>query len=86
MKVEVDKLSIAKLVKSQLVWLIQKIKVDDVDVDKLKNVSRQLKKLSVALKNEVVKNTTFSTLKTKVNDLEEQIPDAITLIQINQYR
>lgn len=86
MKVEVDKLSIAKLVKSQLVWLIQKIKVDDVDVDKLKNVSRQLKKLSVVLKNEVVKNTTFSTLKTKVNDLEEQIPDAITLIQINQYR
>ena len=86
MKVEVDKLSIAKLVKSQLVWLIQKIKVDDVDVDKLKNVSRQLKKLSIVLKNEVVKNTTFSTLKTKVNDLEEQIPDAITLIQINQYR
>ena len=86
MKVEVDKLNIAKLVKSQLVWLIQKIKVDDVDVDKLKNVCRQLKKLSVVLKNEVVKNTTFSTLKTKVNDLEEQIPDAITLTQINQYR
>ena len=35
--------------------------------------------------NEVVKNTRFITLKTKVNDLEKKIPDATTLTHINQY-
>ena len=35
--------------------------------------------------NEVVKNTRFITLKTKVNNLEKKIPDATTLIHINQY-
>ena len=27
----------------------------------------------------------FNTLKTKVNSLEEKVPDATTLISINQY-
>ena len=33
----------------------------------------------------VVKNTKFNTLKTKVNNSETKIPDATTLIHINQY-
>ena len=38
-----------------------------------------MKKLSDVVGNEVVKNTKFNTLKTKVNNL------ATTLIHINQY-
>ena len=44
-----------------------------------------LKKLSDLVDNEVVKNTKFNTLKTKVNNLDEKIPDASTLIHTNQY-
>ena len=44
-----------------------------------------MKKLSDAVDHEVVKNTNFSKLKTKVNNLEKKIPDAITLIHKNQY-
>ena len=44
-----------------------------------------MKKLSDVVNNEVVKNTKFNTLKTKVNNLEKKIPDATTLIHINQY-
>ena len=35
--------------------------------------------------NEVVKKTKFNTLKTKKYNLEKKIPDATTLIHINQY-
>ena len=35
--------------------------------------------------NEVVKNTKFSTLKTKVNELVKNITEATILIDINQY-
>ena len=35
--------------------------------------------------NEVVKNTKCNTLMTKVNSSEKEIPDATTLIHINQY-
>ena len=42
-------------------------------------------KLNDVVDNEVVKNTKFNTLKTKVNDLENKIPDASTLIWLNQY-
>ena len=45
-----------------------------------------LKKLSGIVHNEVVKNTKFITQKTKVNNLEKTIPDAITLIHIDQYK
>ena len=34
---------------------------------------------------EVVKNTEFNTLKTKVNKLYTKISEATTLIHINQY-
>ena len=49
-----------------------KTKVDDLDVGKLKTVHVDLKKLSDAVDNEVLKNTKFHTLKTT------------TFIQINQ--
>ena len=54
-------------------------KVHHLDVGKLKTVPVNLKKLSTVVDNEVVKNTKFNTLKTKVNNL------ATTLIHINQY-
>ena len=41
--------------------------------------------MSDVVANEVVRNTKFNTLKTKVNTLEKKIPDAATLIHINQY-
>ena len=43
-----------------------------------------MKKLSDVIDNEVIKNTKFNTLKTKVNNLEKKIPDATTLIHINE--
>ena len=62
-----------------------KTNVDELDVGKLKLVSVDLKKLSDVVANEVVKNTKFNTLKTKVNSFEKEVPDATTLIHINQY-
>ena len=62
-----------------------KTKVDDLDVGNLKTADIDLKKLSDVVDNEVIKNTKFNTLKTKVNSLEKKIPDATTLIHINQY-
>ena len=44
-----------------------------------------MKKLRVAVDNEVDKKTNFNTLKTIVNSLEKKIIDATTLIHINQY-
>ena len=62
-----------------------KTKVDNSDVGILKSVSVDLHKLNDVVDNEVVKNTKFNTPKTKVNDLENKIPDASTLIWLNQY-
>ena len=62
-----------------------KPKADDLDIGKLKTVPVDLKKLSDAVDNEVVKNIKFNTLKTTVNSLEKTFPDASTLIPINQY-
>ena len=62
-----------------------KTKVDGSDVGKLKTVPVGLKKLRDLVDNEVVKNTEFDTLKTKVNDLENKIPNVTSLIHINQY-
>ena len=41
--------------------------------------------LSDEVDNAVVENTKFNTLKRKVNNLDKKIPDATTLIHINQY-
>ena len=62
-----------------------KTKVDDLDIGELKIIPVDLKKLNDAVDNDVVKNTKFNTLKTKVNNLDKKIPDATTLIHINQY-
>ena len=56
-----------------------------MNVGKLKNFPIGLKKLSDVVDNKVIRNTKFNTLKTKVNILEKKIPEATTLIQINQY-
>ena len=37
------------------------------------------------MKNKVLKNKRFNTLKTKLSELDKKINDANTLIQINQY-
>ena len=49
-----------------------KIKVDDLDIDEVKTVPVESKKLSDVVKNEVVKNTKYNTLKTKVNKLHRK--------------
>ena len=49
-----------------------KTKVDDLDIDELKTVPVELKKLSDVVENEVVKNTKYNTLKTKVNRLDKK--------------
>ena len=72
LKVVVDKLDIKKLVDVPTNWNNLKTKVDDLDVGKLKTVPVELKKLSDVVANEVVKNTKFNTLKTKVNSLEKK--------------
>ena len=77
---EVDKLDINKLVNVPTSLNNLKTKVDDLNVGKLKTVpllkKTNLKKLSDLIDDEVVKNTKFNTLKTKVKNLEKKIPDA----------
>ena len=51
----------------------------------MKIVPVDLKKLSDLVDSQVVKNTKFNTLKTKENKRNKKIPDATTLIDINQY-
>ena len=55
LKAEVDKLEINKLIMFQLVWIILKTKLDNLDVGKLKTVPVELKKLSDVVDNEVLK-------------------------------
>ena len=62
-----------------------KTKENDLCVSKMKIVPVDLKKLSDLVDSQVVKNTKFNTLKTKVNKRNKKIPDATTLIDINQY-
>ena len=83
-KIEVDKLDINRLVNAPTTLNNLKTKVSNVDVGKLKMLPLDLKKLNVVDK-EVVKNTKFHTLKTQLNQLDQKIPDATTLIRINQY-
>ena len=85
MKDEVDKLDINRLVNVSSKLNNLKTKVHNLDVEKLKNVPIDLKKLSDVIDHKVVKNTKFNTLKTKVNNLGQKISDANILIHINQY-
>ena len=59
--------------------------MNNLDVGKLKTVPVDLKKSSGVVDNEVVQNTKYNTLKTKVNNLEKKFLDATTLIHVNQY-
>ena len=53
-----------------------KTKVDDLDLGKLKTVPVDFfKKFNGVVNNENVKNTKFSALKIKVNNLAMEIPD-----------
>ena len=67
-----------------------KIKVDDLDLGKLKAAPVDLKKIRDLVDNQVVKNTKFNAINTKVNKkkldkkLDEKIPDRTTLIRNNQ--
>ena len=85
LKCKVDKLDVNKLVNVPTSLNNLKTKVDDLGAIKWKTVPVDLRKLSDVVDNEVVKNTKFNTIKTKVNILEKKIPDATTLIHINQY-
>ena len=85
MKGDVDKLGITKLVNVPASMNNLKTRVDDLYVGKLKTVLVDLKKLSDVADNEVVKNKQFNTLQTNVNNLDNKIVDATTLIHINQY-
>ena len=60
-----------------MIKTIEKLKtsVDDLDVGKVKTLPVDLKKLSDVVDNEVVKNTKFNALTTKVNNLEKKISD-----------
>ena len=85
LNVEVDKLDIAKLCNIRTSLKNFKTKFDDLDVGKLNTVPVDLKKVSDVMHNEVVKNTKFNTLKTKVSNLDQKVPDATILIRINQH-
>ena len=85
MKSEVDKLDIKNLVNIPSSLNNLKIKGDDLDVGKLKTVPIDLKKLTDVVDNEIVRNMKFNTLKIEVHNLEKKVPDAATLIHINQY-
>ena len=47
-----------------------KTEVDEFDIDKLKPVPNDLAKLSNIIKNGVVKNTEYNSLKTKVDSID----------------
>ena len=68
MKIEVDKLNIPKLVNVPAKLNNLKTKVDDLDAGKVKTVPVDLRKINV-VDNEVVKNTKFNILRTKLNKL-----------------
>ena len=84
-KVEVGTLDINNLVNVLNDLNNLKAKADDLDVDKLKTAPVNLKKLNDEVSKEVVKNTKFNELNTRVNNIENEIPGASTLIQTNQY-
>ena len=85
MKAEVDKIDINELVNVPTCLNDLKTKIDDLEVDKFKAVSIDLKKLSDAVRKEVVKKTVYGKPNAKINNLEKKIPDASISIQSIQY-
>ena len=82
MKAEIDKLEINKLVYVPTGLNNSKTKID-IHVFELKTVPVDLKKLSNEVTKEVVKKTVYNKPNTKVNNLENKIPNASTFIQTN---
>ena len=70
MKAEVDKQGINKLISVPTSSNNLKTKIDDLGVGQQKAVPVHLKNSSDTESKEVVKNTKFSTLNIKVNNLE----------------
>ena len=83
-ELKLKKLGINKKVHVTTSFNNVKTNIDDLDVGKLKTVPVDLKQINHVVKNEVVKNTEFITLTTKVNKSDKKIPDAMALIRINQ--
>ena len=83
-ELKLKKLGINKKVHVTTSFNNVKTNIDDLDVGKLKTVPVDLKQINHVVKNEVVKNTEFITLTTKVNKSDKKIPDATALIHINQ--
>ena len=77
MKAKFDKLDFNKLANVPNALNNLKTKVEDLNVDKLKTVHIVFQRLSDVVSKEVVKNTKFNKLNTKVNNLEKKISDAI---------
>ena len=61
-----------------------KTKVDDLHVNKLKNVPADLSKLSNIVNIDFVKKTVYSQLVTKVNDIDTKIPITSGLVTKTQ--
>ena len=72
MKAEVEKLEMNKLVNVPSSMKNFKIKVDDLDVDKLKTVLVEFTKSSDVVGNQAFKNAKLNTLKTKVNNSKKK--------------
>ena len=79
-KAEFEKLDIKKLVNVSRGLDNLKIKLGDLDVDKLKTVSLDLKSLSDVISKKYVENQKIIKPNAKVRN-----PDASALIQTNQY-
>ena len=80
----VDKLELNKLVNVLTGLDNLRIEVEDLDVDKLDTFPVDLKELGVVVSKEVIKNSKFNKLNSKVNNSDNSIPDATILIPINQ--
>ena len=80
----VDKLELNKLVNVLTGLDNLRIEVEDLDVDKLDTFPVDLEELGVVVSKEVVKNSKFNKLNSKVNNSDNSIPDATILIPINQ--
>ena len=83
LKADVYKLDINKLTNVSSILNNFNTRVNDQDVVKLKTAVG-FKKLCNAVDNGVARNTKFNTLKTKVSNLENKIPDTTILIRINR--
>ena len=85
MNPEVERLDVNKLVNVLSGLNNLKIKLDDIDIDKLKIVAVNLKKLRNVVSKKVLEKMVYNKLNLKVRNLENKIYDTSTLIQINQY-